>query len=534
MALILRREDALKIITERITWLATLCEVRGAIHLLDGNTISHQFFCRLLNEIYDLKLLVLDRIQANFPAVDLGDETNKRSFQITAEKSSEKVQTTLDMYVKRNLAKTYGKMQVIVIGKRQGSYEGVKVPDGLTFVPDSDIIDTKRLIKIIDELPTEKLEAIAKIVQAEIKLADFPAGLFVHVCPYNDAPGYWPGKDDARMTYLAEQVGDEIQIRPLMPYLDKMAAGGPIEPLRYYTPKWGPFDWKLPALDFTLLNRTQATFLLSEAVFEVEESCLDPTPVIVVKDDVYQSSAGSFWLVNEGPTLLEDAIVRFELLPGNVPAPAGFPDAYPFEVGIGKLEKEEIQIDGVFDERGVNIEELNRLLNAVGGDAQSVKVKAEDGTETVMTWGEHGEAIKRAFGPFQEGVGTVIGEIGFTEASTKQKYTVRFRAVVYILNENRKGVPRPPTAKYLVELETNGVNYKKHVADFVHEIKPGETDRFLIRLQVKQPSNHRFRVTFRNADGHAIQTRWIRLQCFIPRTRRGRLEAEKSPDVNPA
>ncbi len=168
----LTREHALTVITERITWLATLCDVRGAIHLLDGNTISHEFFCRLMNEIYDLKLVVLDRIQSNFPAIDLGDETNKRSFQITADKSSDKVQTTLDMYAKRNLAKTYGKMQIIVIGKKQGSYEVVKVPDGLSFVPDDDIIDTKGLIKSIDALSTEKLEAIAKIVQAEIKLAD--------------------------------------------------------------------------------------------------------------------------------------------------------------------------------------------------------------------------------------------------------------------------------------------------------------------------------------------------------------------------
>ncbi len=528
----LKREDALKIITERISWLATLCEVRGAIHLLDGNTISHEFFCRLLNEVYDLKLLVLDRIQANFPAIDLGDETNKRSFQITADKSSDKVQTTLDMYHKRNLANTYGKMQVIVVGKGQGSYESVKVPAGLSFVPDSDVIDTKGLIKIIDALSTEKLEAIAKIVQAEIKLADFPADLFVHVCPYNDSPGYWPGMDDTRMTYLAEQAGDEIEIRPVMPYLDKLAAGGPIEPLRYITPTYCPFDWKLPALDFTLLNRTQVTFLLSEAVFDVEESRPDPTPVIVVKDDLQQSFAGSFWLVNEGPTHLEDVVVRFELFPGNVPAPVGFPDVYPFEVSIGILEdQEEIQIDGAFAERGVNIDELNRLLNNVGGDTENVKVKAEDGTESVMTWGERDEAIKRAVGPFQEEVGTVIGEISFAESSTKQKYAVRFRAVVYIFNKNRRGLPRPPSAKYHVELETNGANYQKHVADFVHEIKPGETDRFLIRIQVKQPSNHRFRVTFCNADGQTIQTRWIRLRCFVPRTRRGRLEAEKAPDL---
>ena len=115
------------------------------------------------------------------------------------------------------------------------------------------------------------------------------------------------------------------------------------------------------------------------------------------------------------------------------------------------------------------------------------------------------------------------------------RYVVRFRAMVYIFSKRPiYDFTRPPSAKYLVELETSGTNYKKRVADFVHEVKPGETDRFLIRLQVKQPSNHRFRVTFCNADGQAIQTRWIRLRCFVPRTRPGSLEAEKAPDVKPA
>src|SRR5262245_32448461 len=107
-----------------------------------------------------------------------------------------------------------------------------------------------------------------------------------------------------------------------MPYLDKMAVGGPIEPWRYITPTLCPFDWRLPALDFKLLNRTPVPFLLAEAIFDVEESRLDPRPVIVVKEDVQQSFAGAFWLENEGAAVLEDVNVRYELLPGEVPAPA--------------------------------------------------------------------------------------------------------------------------------------------------------------------------------------------------------------------
>ncbi len=172
----MKRGDALNTITEGIAWVATLCDMRGAIHLFDANTISHEFYCRLLNEIHDLKLLVMDRIQANFPAVDLGDKINKRAFQITAEKGSDKIQTTLDRYVKHELANKYGKIQFLVIGDKQRSYKGVIVPAGLDFVPDNDIIDVKGLIRVIEGLGTERLQRIAGIVQAEIKTVDSPSG----------------------------------------------------------------------------------------------------------------------------------------------------------------------------------------------------------------------------------------------------------------------------------------------------------------------------------------------------------------------
>ena len=124
----LKRQDALDTITEGIAWLAMQCELRGLIHLFDTHTISHEFFCRLLNEIYDLKLVVMDRIQANFPAIDLGDETNKRSFQITADKSAHKIQSTIDMYVNLSLVDRYGRLQFILVGERQLTYNTLNVP----------------------------------------------------------------------------------------------------------------------------------------------------------------------------------------------------------------------------------------------------------------------------------------------------------------------------------------------------------------------------------------------------------------------
>lgn len=525
----LKRETSLRIVTEGIAWLATLCDVRGAIHLFDSHTIAHEFYCRLFNEIYDLKLEVMDRIQSNFPAIDLGDQINKRSFQVTAEKNGEKIQTTLDKYIKHGLSDKYGKLQILVIGEKQSSYKSVKVPTDLTFLPEDDIIDTKGLVKIIETLSTEKLARVAEIIQTEIKIADFPAELLLHVSAYNEPPASWPGSDDVRMTYLTEKTGEEIAIRDFMPYLDTMAAGDPIQPLRYITPTCCPFDWNLPALDFKLLNRTSAPFLMAEANFEVEESRVDPRPVVVVKEDVQQRFAGAFWLVNEGATSLKDVIIRYELLPGNVPLLTNFPKVYPFQVDLGDLDNQaEISVEDSFVECGLDIERLLILMDAIRSDSKSMKVRGEGGIETVMTLDDYQAAIKRCLGPFQDEVGTVIGQINFTESSTMQNYAVRFRALVYIFNKNRLGIFKPPSAVYNVQLEMIGKNYQRQLLDFSHEIKPGESDRFLIKLGINQTSIHRLRVMFRNVDGQAIHSPWISLHCFVPRTRQGRAKHEAS------
>jgi hypothetical protein len=169
MEMALRREDALKVITEGLSWLATQCKMRGGIHLFDANSIAHHFYCRLLNEIYDLRLVVMDRIQPNFPAIDLGDETNKRSFQVTAEKDKAKIQSTLEAYAKHRLAERYGKLQILIIGDRQSSYNNLVNPGSMTFVWQEDVIDTPQLIKHIEGLATDKLERIVDVIRSEIK-----------------------------------------------------------------------------------------------------------------------------------------------------------------------------------------------------------------------------------------------------------------------------------------------------------------------------------------------------------------------------
>jgi len=42
-------------------------QLRAAIHLFDANTLVHELFRQLLNEIHGLELVATDRIRAKLP-----------------------------------------------------------------------------------------------------------------------------------------------------------------------------------------------------------------------------------------------------------------------------------------------------------------------------------------------------------------------------------------------------------------------------------------------------------------------------------
>src|SRR5262249_34957646 len=120
--LMMPREEVLQTITDTIAWLGAQVDLRGAIHLFDSHIIAQEVFRRLLNELHGLQLEVTDNIHQNFPAIDLGDAGNKRCFQVTSESRGRKIQETLDAYAANGLKSRFGKLQVIVIGKRQQTY----------------------------------------------------------------------------------------------------------------------------------------------------------------------------------------------------------------------------------------------------------------------------------------------------------------------------------------------------------------------------------------------------------------------------
>jgi hypothetical protein len=170
----LLRGDLLRTITDGLGWVKNTCELQGVLKLFDSHVVSQHFFCRLLNCVYRLRLEKMDQIQANYPAIDLGDSANRIAYQITTERGGDKVQHTLDMFLKHGLEKMFDTLKILVIGERQQTYKSVDVQPGISFDCERDIVGIKEFLKYIETLNTPHLEELQAVIVEELKLPTRP------------------------------------------------------------------------------------------------------------------------------------------------------------------------------------------------------------------------------------------------------------------------------------------------------------------------------------------------------------------------
>jgi tetratricopeptide (TPR) repeat protein len=174
--MVFKRGDALKMVTQGLAWIKTTCEYQGQLKLLDDHVLAQHFFLRVLNVAYGLRLEAMDRIRPNYPAIDLGDRTNKVAFQVTTEQSGDKVQHTLDKFVEHGLHRDFDLLRILIIGEPQRTYKTVVIPEELTFDCGCNILGLSGLVKHIDTLATPRIVEIAGIFAEELSHFSAPAG----------------------------------------------------------------------------------------------------------------------------------------------------------------------------------------------------------------------------------------------------------------------------------------------------------------------------------------------------------------------
>ena len=118
-----------------------------------------------------------NRIQMNFPAVDLGCNVIRISIQVTSDASSSKINETLEKFQSHGLDADFDRVLVYVLTERQQSYNSKALAATVAglpieFSPSRDVLDFHGLAQSIGELSNEKIQRVCDLLEGEFKKAD--------------------------------------------------------------------------------------------------------------------------------------------------------------------------------------------------------------------------------------------------------------------------------------------------------------------------------------------------------------------------
>lgn len=142
-------------------------ELHNEIGNVDINKSSENFFCGLLNLVFDIKLRNLNRLQMNFPAIDLGDTERRVCYQITATSTSHKIRATLDKFKEKELYKEFDEINILIIGNKKKHNGNFQYLD-FNFDISENLIDINDLSKEIAKKDTDGLEKIVTFFKSEL------------------------------------------------------------------------------------------------------------------------------------------------------------------------------------------------------------------------------------------------------------------------------------------------------------------------------------------------------------------------------
>lgn len=337
------------------------------------------------------------------------------------------------------------------------------------------------------------------------------------------------------LSYKLTRSDSLLKISPSMKYLETLQSGGPIETIAY---TWGPFSWDFPVLDFKVVNNGHRTVFLTDVYFDIANSCLDASPVLVIRRDSYGMNALHLAISNQGWGLVRNLRLRFHLIPkGTDASRACFDEPYPFQVVVGDfLEENNVDISASFEEAGVDLASLNSRRNVRRewnhGNVDVVFVDREN-IEQRVSEKEFERLEATSLGEFQTNEAIVSGELVYDSvipAEAIQENRVQFSAVVNIINRNRVGLPAPPSYKYATKFDVDGHDYQRRVG-ISHVLKPGDADRFTLKIGMDKSSLHKFTVRLLYNNGHELALPAVELLGFVPRSGAPGIAKQPSPAI---
>jgi hypothetical protein len=111
----------------------------------------------------------MNRIQKNYPAIDLGDYTNRVCVQVTAQNSSAKIQKTIDKFVEKGLSEDFDRLIILIITEKKNYTKEFGTEYTFAFDSANDIWDIDDLLGFIEGIEIEKAEDLKTYLAKEVK-----------------------------------------------------------------------------------------------------------------------------------------------------------------------------------------------------------------------------------------------------------------------------------------------------------------------------------------------------------------------------
>ena len=164
----LSQDVYLKNIVNSLAILKNEVSLLNAISLYDINVISEDFYAKLLNLILGYNLVNKNGVEKNAPAIDLIDEKNRVSIQVTSDNGSEKIKHTIKEFIEYNEYEKYDRLIILILTQKLRYTTSFDTEEKFSFDKKKDIWDVEDLIKKIKQLDTEKLVKINEFLAVEL------------------------------------------------------------------------------------------------------------------------------------------------------------------------------------------------------------------------------------------------------------------------------------------------------------------------------------------------------------------------------
>ncbi len=164
----MNRIDKLSTIKNYLTEVERSIEFDTRANLFDINKHCENFYCGLLNIIYGFKLKNANVESKNYTSVDLIDDNNGIYIQVTSTNTRDKVQTTIDKFIKKEFYKDNRLKIMIICGKKEEYKKSFNTQQKFVFNSSKDIIDNRDLYSAISNLKIELIDQVLEYLKSEI------------------------------------------------------------------------------------------------------------------------------------------------------------------------------------------------------------------------------------------------------------------------------------------------------------------------------------------------------------------------------